>query len=248
MIERVFCITYCRNASLYYGTSLIFKTIRVGFPNAEITIIDNASVFGVDTTRKLSESIGATFIPLSTARGHHNILADIIYSADVPTAIVDPDIIFWERADESKGILEGRLIPNFFDPSSGCHTYERLHTSFLKFKPELRDIILGIFADKCNWQPFIPIMLEVDGWWRRWDTMSGLYASIMHLTKPFSEDDLNKYDHLFYGSHIDWVSKKLGKWEGFFVALHEAARTGDLAALKGAWKLQDAFFKEFGKP
>ena len=243
-VERVFCITYCRNPSLYYGTSLIFKTIRVGFPDAEIVIIDNASAFGVDDTRKLAESVGAKFIPLSVERRHQEILADIVHSADVPTAIVDPDIVFWERADESKCLIEGRLIPDFLDPYTGCHTHERLHTSFLKFRPELRDVIMDISADKFDWQPFAPVMLEIDGW-HRWDTMAGLYASIKHLAKPFNEDDLNKYDHLFCGSHLDLVVGKLKEWGDSFRASHESARTGDLEAMRGAWKFQDAFFKHF---
>jgi hypothetical protein len=243
-VERVFCITYCRNPSLYYGTSLIFKTIRLGFPDAEIVIIDNASAFHVDDTRKLAESVGASFFPLSIERGHQDILADIVYNANVPTAVVDPDIVFWDRADESKGMLEGRLIPDFLDPYTGCHTHERLHTSFLKFRPELRDVIADISTSKFDWDPFVPIMLELNGW-HRWDTMSCLYTSIKHLAKPFDEGDMNKYDHLFCGSHIDLVAGKLQEWGDRFRALHESARTGDIEALRGAWKLQDTFFNQF---
>lgn len=244
VIKRVFCITYCRRPELYYGTSLIFQTIRAGFPDAEIVVIDNASAYGVEETRRLAESVGAIFVHYEKERRHQDILADIVIGADVPTAVVDPDIVFWDRADESTAMLEGRLIPCFLDPYTGCHTHERLHTSFLKFRPELREAIREVRAQRFDWEPFSPTMLEMDGW-HRWDTMASLYASLKHIAKPFSESDLNKYDHLFCGSHIDLVSDKLNEWGDKFRAMHESARVGDLEALRGIWKLQDTFFRQF---
>ena len=41
---NVFILTFCRNLDLFYGTKLIFETLRVGFPNAKITVVDNASL------------------------------------------------------------------------------------------------------------------------------------------------------------------------------------------------------------
>ncbi len=50
---NVFILTYCRNTELFYGTELIFKTLRVGFPNAKVTVVDNASIPEVRTEIEL---------------------------------------------------------------------------------------------------------------------------------------------------------------------------------------------------
>ncbi len=40
---KVFIVTWCREAELLYGSLLIFKTLRAGFPTAEVVVIENAS-------------------------------------------------------------------------------------------------------------------------------------------------------------------------------------------------------------
>ncbi|MEO6447712.1 MAG: hypothetical protein ABIO42_00555, partial [Burkholderiaceae bacterium] len=36
-------LTYCAHPALAYGTLLVFKTLRVGFPTARVEVYDNGS-------------------------------------------------------------------------------------------------------------------------------------------------------------------------------------------------------------
>jgi hypothetical protein len=247
-IGHVIIITYCRKPELFYGTSLVFGSIRLGFPNAEIVVIDNGSIpFVLSEIETLCNKVNARFVPIQ-ARPHSLLLQDIIMNEKESLAIIDPDIIFWEQADQlNNDTISGRLIPEFYDPYTGCHTKERLHTSFLKIPDPLllQSQIRTIKESKFDWNPFQPQMIQEKEKWIRYDTMAVLCNSIPYT--PFNEKELSKYDHLFCGSHSDIVQPKLGEWSNLFLDLHKAVAAGDYSKLKGIWKEQNKFFEAMNK-
>jgi hypothetical protein len=245
MIEDVYVITYCRSMDLFYGTSLFLETIRVGFPKSNILIIDNGSIpEAVLHLKNLASKCNAKFNPISE-RPHWLLIQNMVMTAKRPFAIVDPDVIFWEKMDDLDAIVSGRLIPNFIDPFSECITKERLHTSLLKFSDpqHLQSLTHSVRKTKFEWQPFQPTMIEVNGKWIRYDTAAVLYSSIKPLSKPFSKKELDSYDHLFCGSHLDQVLPKMGPFGEVFLEFHNQASKGNLSALKGIWKIQEKFFE-----
>ena len=246
MVQKVYIITYCRDLDLLYGSTLVFDTLRIGFPESEVVVIDNASLPEARAViRKAAHEAGALFEQVPTERKHHELLREIVRTAEVPFAIVDPDVIFWSRFDQlSSSLIEGRLIPTFRDPYTQCLTHERLHTSLLKI-PDPH--ALRSAMDPCGryfeFDPIAPAMVHRNGVWERFDTMGGIYSVLKASCRAFTEADLDHYDHLFCGSHADRIAEALGDAAGAFSAMHQAARSNDLSSVKGVWREQQRFFE-----
>ncbi len=243
-VNRVYIITFCRRVELFYGTKMIFQSIRTGFPFADITVIDNGSIpEALPIIRQLAASVKARIIEIPESDPHAMILEMIIMNEKEPFSIIDPDVIFWDRMDNLDGLddflLAGRLIPAFNDPYSKCFTHERLHTSMLIVPNpnKLRTAIDEVRKDKFEWNPFHGQMFETDKGWTRYDTMGILYASLKDRCKAFDESMLNSYDHLFCGSHFDLVSSAYK--DKSVLRAHEIAITGKTDHLRGIWRLQE---------
>lgn len=245
-ISRVYIITYCRDLDLLYGSTLVFGSLRVGFPESEIVVIDNASLPEARAViRNAAKGAGALFEEAPPGRRHHELLREIVRTADVPFAVVDPDVIFWSRFDQAgSGLIEGRLIPTFRDPYTQCLTHERLHTSLLKIQdPSALRSAIEQHSRFFEFDPIAPVMVHRAGVWERFDTMGGIYSLLKASCRSFTIDELDHYDHLFCGSHADQVTETLGDAAGSFEAIHQAVRSKDFQSIKGAWKQQQLFFQ-----
>lgn len=260
---RIFILLYCRRPDLLYGTTLIFRTLRVGFPTARINIVDNASVEEVrPVLRELAAREGCEFVQLTAELQHHDFLAQVIgNSDDEPLVFVDPDVVFWESCEgwQFDGLAAGRLIPRFLDDYTGCVTEPRLHTSFLWIpRPAVfRQAMHSLKAWWFDFEPIRPLMFFDSGcgWrrldtgatlggWRRQDTGAALYAALPEKMVAFGPRELGAYDHLFVGSHIDLVTPALdSEKRGRALEIHRLAREGELSSLKGLWIEQDEFFR-----
>jgi hypothetical protein len=129
----------------FYGTDLIFKTFRVGFPTAKVTVIDNASLDEAKgKIQELTESIGGEYLQINTRDiPHYAIVKHILINANGETVILDPDIAFKSNCENigKRGLVGGRYMREFFDPYSQRITHPRLHSSFLVVRSaeELRE-------------------------------------------------------------------------------------------------------------
>ena len=62
MAKYVYILTWCDRLENLYGTTLVFKTLRVGFPTAEIHVVDNASLPAVrPLLRQYAQECNANF-------------------------------------------------------------------------------------------------------------------------------------------------------------------------------------------
>ncbi len=141
---NVFILTYCRNTELFYGTELIFKTLRVGFPNARITVVDNASIPEVrDEIELLAKENDCLFEQiLEPGLKHHkfiqNTIRDIANDKSLkngPLVFLDPDICFWDSCEDFSfdGLIAGRLLGSFNEIVAKTLTMTRKHASFMCF-------------------------------------------------------------------------------------------------------------------
>ena len=251
MIRKVYIITYCRDLDLLYGSTLVFGTLRVGFPESEVVVIDNASLPEARAEiRNAAHAAGALFEQVPSERRHHELLREIVRTADVPFAVVDPDVIFWSRFDQcGQGLIEGRLIPTFRDPYTQCLTHERLHTSLLKVPdPDRLRSSMRQYDRFFEFDPFSPVMFHRAGAWERFDTMASMYSLLEGSCHAFSDDELDRYDHLFCGSHSDLIAATLGETASSFSVIHQAARSKDPSDIKGVWRQQQRFFEAMAWP
>jgi len=252
---RVSILTCCRNLDLFYGTELIFKTLRVGFPNACVSVVDNCSVPEARSEiESLAKQTGCRFSavsdsPLSHDRFIQKTIRDAAEDADFegPLVFVDPDVCLWESWEDVHfdGLVAGKLVGRFFDPVTQTVTMPRLHTSLLWIPDptKLWEAVLRIKSTRFDFEPFLSCSVHLDGTWYRYDTGASLYAALPDHLSRFEERHLDGYDHIYAGSHLDWVFDSYDEpCQRMFSQVHGAVRAGDLDALRGIWRYQDAVF------
>jgi hypothetical protein len=253
---QLYVLTFCRKIDLLHGSTLIFKTIRTGFPTARVTVVDNNSLPAARSTlQALAAGADCEYRQLSaeSSISPQAFLRQTIESAAADTIVfLDPDIVFWETVEDWRfdGLLAGRLIPKFADPYSGCITMPRLHPSFL-WVPDvhrLRARLAELKHARMDFHPFLPYMFPSGGRWYRFDTAAALYAAAPAEMVAYGERELNAYDHLFCGSHVDLVLGALhGADREAVERMHRHAQH-DHTGLKGIWRAQQAYWEARAAP
>jgi hypothetical protein len=248
MAKYVYILTWCDRLENLYGTTLVFKTLRVGFPTAEIHVVDNASLPAVrPVLRQYAQECNANFTQLEQGIAHHQFILQILNKQLEGSAIfVDPDICFWENVEgwSFEQLMAGRLIPKYACEYTGCMTYRRLHTSFLWISNVcvLREQLKNLRSQYIEFEAFRPVMFKAEGIWQHFDTGATLYAALSEQMYAFTEKELQAYDHLFCGTHFKRVASKLNPYYAFMlIGLHKAVQQ-DHTKLKDAWKMQDDYF------
>ena len=244
---KVYIVTWCRSEALLYGSTLTFQTLRVGFPDAEVTVIDNASAPEVRAPiHAAARAAGCEVLQLEETQHHWSLIEGLVLGENRPTVLLDPDIALWEKVsdwDFGDALMAGRYLPEFADPYSDTLTLPRLHTSHLWFpRPaELKARIASILARRFEAGSLFQPRMMAPGWWR-WDTAAALFHALGGEASRFSKAQLDAYDHLFCGSHLDLVVHNLGAWGALMSDSHQRAQT-DLVSIKGIWRQQQQFFE-----
>lgn len=245
---RVFVLTYCRHADQLYGSTLLFGTLRTGFPDAEVFVADNNSIAEArGAIESLARGAGCRFSQFNKDVAHADFIEYVLGKYDGEIVFVDPDVLFWERCDQWSfdALLAGRLIPRFRDEYSRTITSARLHTSFL-WVPDagrLREAIAELQRTYWDFRPFQPYSYRGPDGWTRLDCAASLHAALGSRSAAFTDAHLEAYDHLFLGSHVDLVLPHLNDEDrNQVLALHHLARH-DPASLKGIWRRQQEYFE-----
>jgi len=158
---------------------------------------------------------------------------------------VDPDVAFWGSVEgwSFNSLLAGRLLPQM--NSKPFLTRPRLHTSFLWVQSprRLHEAIAQIRQTAFEWQPWQPVMVKLMDRWLRWDTGASLFEAMPERMHAFAESELDYYDHLFCGTHLETAKRLglLGDAVGRLESLH-AVVSSDHRALRGVWREQQAYF------
>jgi hypothetical protein len=246
---RVYILTWCKSVDRLYGSTLIFKTLRLGFPTAEISIIDNASIpqARIEIGRQ-ADACRARFYPLRQELPHAQFIENTLRNQAHGSAVfVDPDVCFWRSIERWRfdALMAGRLIPRHRCAITHTLTHARLHTSLLWISDvaELLSACHGIWQTFASFSPFRPVAFCRDGQWERFDTGAALFHAFPERMHAFSDQELDAYDHLFCGAHLPYVLQR-GDPEhaSRLEELHRDVQH-DHRALKGAWREQEAYFR-----
>jgi hypothetical protein len=241
-------MTWCKNPDYLYGNLLSFKTLRDGFPNARIHVVDNASnpVCRIQI-KDAAYAVDAQFSQIEHEIPHYQFIERVVETQNHGSTIfVDPDMCFWGCLEdwEFDALAAGRHIPKFYCEYTKCITHPRLHTSLL-WIPDvavLRNTINSIKESYFDFSPFRPIMVNIDQAWHRFDTTACLYAGLEKQLYRFTDQQLDLYDHLFCGTHVNNVSPSINEeYARIFTEMHFKVKNNHLA-LKGAWRLQEEYF------
>lgn len=214
-------------------------------------MVDNASIPEViPEIKSLAAGCDCQFEGLSgNGLEHHTFLAKTLHdmasgeSAHETLVFIDPDVCFWKSCEDFSfhALIAGRRTSGFKLEKTKTITMPRLHTSFL-WIPDPKKLMREIWrlrSSHFDFEPFIPFSFVMDGMWYRYDTGASLYAALSHKAESFAEDHLNRYDHIYCGSHLDWLSNVYdAETEKMMKEIHTYAKEGDLIRLKGIWKKQ----------
>jgi hypothetical protein len=259
---RVHIITWCQAEEQLYGSLLIFKTLRVGFPTAPVVVIDNVSRPEFrPVIRRAARDAGCKYIQLTEAGASHaDLLGEILGDADGtdrddPLVFVDPDVMFWECCENwtfGDAMIAGRLIPPF-EETPGFLCLPRLHTSFLWIPdPPFVRLVLGhltraYVGPTC--MPFSDYTFKIGAQWLHFDVGVGLYSWLADYAYIFGPRELDAYDHLFLGTHLcvdalteDFLSSPTGERMRALVETHRIAQE-DYRRLRGLWRQQEQWFQ-----
>ena len=106
----------------------------------------------------------------------------------------------------------------------------------------LRRHIAELQSRQFDFDTFTSSMFAYPGRRYRFDACANLFAALEEEMHAFNESELKAYDHLFCGSHLDWVVRTLDPADGTALQQpHEEVRK-DHRALRGTWKRQGEYF------
>lgn len=245
---RVHLLATVRRDELIEAALLVFRTIRVGFPTAEIRVWGNglmprhASAVGIAV-----QNVGGTFenLPITV---HDRWIEHIILHETEPVWICDTDVIFWDKIE---GLLPapmvGRVEPSYFEEWTWAVSVERLHTCLLYLDPpwlrlEMRKIVdsvprpFGATAEHALIrQHFIPRRGAVP---LLYDTMAGIWQAGIGLRLGGKMNAA--FDHLHGATYIDLVAPRLTGGQG--LAHCHATVYGNLESARGLYEHQKKWY------
>lgn len=204
------------NPELVETASLTFKTVRTGFPTADIQVdIQNLSGVDIGGFLKNAESVGAKINILDKEVVHGAWIKNKVESDKNPFWICDTDVVFYGSMEKLKlegYSMAGEYVPRFDCPISKCVTQARLHTSLMYLDPVcIAEDLLEFKKKYCNLK-FTPCAdlfsasvepLRREGFF--YDTCAKLYHSI-YGSYEFKKADLKRFVHLQCGTWLDQVS------------------------------------------
>jgi len=247
--RNVFIITRCTDLACKESAYLVFKTIRTGFPTANIHCIylgDYSEVRQIveDECVKLNVKFDLHEMRFQT---NDQVIEWLVQQEQKDFVVVDSDCVFHSSLEWYNPIqlVAGRHIPEHVEDASGqaLLTMERLHTSLMYFSrlPELRQKIGDSFEDFSGgrfapYNVFRPVVTKQRGQSIFYDSCSILYGAIGG--EAFGKDVLDCYDHLHAGSFYNKLveakpSLDVNLWQGAF---------SNPASLKGIHKKQRVYW------
>jgi hypothetical protein len=248
----VHILATCRNPELIRATTLVFDSLRVGFPTAHISVQINGELNSQHIHQKSIWDGKINSVKVIPQTTHARWIRETLEKSESSFWLCDTDMVFWSSMEDFSfdgHWLAGRYIPQFLDDFTKCITRPRLHTSLLYFDPVLIKAKLEEYQDQFPQTQFNPCMDLIAPQYGTvrdkqgettnyfYDVVSGLYNAIGGT--PFTEPQLNSYDHLNFGTFSDIVAPhyKGERWRETHFAIFE---NPELA--KGIWQSQDEWY------
>lgn len=262
MKDRVHILATVRKPELTPAATLVFRTLRVGFPGADVRVWGNglaeASLHAVGRAAINAECRFVNVAPTV----HDEWIERLVMNEPEPFWICDTDMVFWDRVQSpweayyagarQRCLFAGGLEPEFEEEWTGTTHVERLHTCLMWINPgPLRAAMRQWMARiPAPWgtsaqfplirQTFVPHLAV--GHQKRilfYDTMAGLWHAGMGTA--FAKEQEECFEHLHCGTYADLVSAQAPSLAGL-KAGHEMIYR-DLNAAKGLRDRQREYYQ-----
>lgn len=226
---------------------LVFKTIRTGFPTANVNVWGNN--LSVENVHKVIDTGNINWFTNLQTTSHDAWVEKLILELNESFWICDTDVVLFDKVEDwfSNGvILAGRFNPAYREPWTNAKYIERLHTCLMYINP------IKVRNEMANWskyfipanfhsaqvpfirQNFIAFGLDI----YLYDTMAGVCQ--LGIGTKFTPEQDSAFEHLHAGTYADKVSKDCEELK----YLREAHKLiyKDFKLAKGLKQIQDKFY------
>lgn len=252
---KVYILATCRRPELLPATLMVFKSLRVGFPTADVHVSLNLDETPSNLTHDIIEAAhkaGCSWScfdkPPFSGIAHPVWIEHVIKRADGCYAIIDTDMVFHANCEGwqfGQVHYAGVHTPRFFDHVTNAITLPRIHTSFM-WVPDGEHLRKQIDTVREQDGPYIglelfkPLCYVQDG--RRFfqDTATGLYQ--VCATAHFGPEQLQCYDHLNNGTLIDIVEQRHPQGKELRARCEQAF--ADPQSIRGSWAMYEQYYQE----
>ena len=255
---KVHLLATVRKEELLPATTMVFKTLRTGFPTADV-IVDlcgfNPECEHLDVKRACDD-VGATS-NMACLEGPHfapEWIKSLLENESEPFWICDTDMVFFdsvEKWDFGDAPMAGRYVPQFFDKFTNCVTRARLHTCLIWMNPKRIKEEAGRYHSRFPSTPFNPKpdlikpmfhpLLSPAGREVRtsyfYDVCGLLYHAIGGVS--FTPEQKNAFGHLNFGTISDLVAPAYPELQ---LRMRAFAIFENPNLLRGQWKEDDEFY------
>ena len=219
MRQTVHMLATVRRRALIEAALLVFRTVRVGFPSADIVVRGNElDVPSAAAVAQAAAGVGAQF-GNGGGTSHDAWIEDLVRYSSGPFWLCDTDMVFWESVEGWRWgpdtAIAGRFEPEFAEEWTRSVHVERLHTCLMWVNaPVLRTQMRALgarvpdpFRQTASWpwirQTFIPRGKTL----LFYDTCAGLWQG--GIGTPFTEEQNAAFEHLHCATYADAISPHL---------------------------------------
>lgn len=250
---KVHILTTCRNEELFAYTTLVFNTLRIGFPTADVKVWVNQGMLW-DKVQSICKEHDLEFENVDTT--HDEWIWDLCQEEKEPFWICDTDIIFFDSVEGFKSDtgIAGWRIPEWRDEFTKCITRSRIHTSLMLIDPITLIQEVDIFNRKTNTIDFInptadlfaPLCVPLNGENYFYDVCAMLYQAIGGT--PFPDFIKDNYFHFNFGTISDLVLPHIADADGMEKARKQILDNPELG--RSGWRLQEKYYeaRQVSKP
>lgn len=247
-MTTVHILATCLDRSRYGAVSLLFHTVRRGFPTARLVVYGNGMAPDLaHLTQSCCRAVGAYYLDIPNTP-HGTWIEKLVANERDPFWILDTDVVFfepvqdWFTGRENEVLFAGRREPQFWEDWTKTIHVSRLHPSLMYFNPQLlraamrswpqgQEFLATVECNFFKWQ-----MVALDGKMYFHDTMSG--ASHALAGTEFTETQNASFSHLFSGSYIHMMPGMEDR-----VKMHDEIFRHPSAA-RGLWEHQKRWYEE----
>jgi len=234
------------------AATLVFKTIRVGFPKAPLKVFPNDQPAELDSILKASAAVGGVCYPQFLDNCRHDVwILHLLDTEPGPFWICDTDIVFWKKFEHTPdgSALAGVRVPSFYEPWTGTQYRERLHTCLMRIDPEAFRASKAKYMDSFPQEPFHPFLMFVPQQWQA-ERINGRVTNHFYDTlamawhafggQEFTPEQILSFDHLNCATYADLIAPSL---DFDILGAHKAVYE-DITKARGSWATQFKWFKE----
>lgn len=210
---RVHIIVTCLNPAMRESSTLVFKTIRKGFPTAELVVYENAlPARMIEGALKIGQLIS-----------HDHWVETLIKNENEPFFICDTDVVFSGEVEGFRApMFGGRFEPEFHEEWTDSIHIARLHPSVMYLDPvaircairEWRGRHIPSYFPNAIASLVRQQFLCKDGKTLFYDTCAGLHHAFGGTR--FTDEINARFEHLHAGTYADAISRETESLSGLF--------------------------------